>query len=69
MEEFTKEIAKMLIDIMKYLITGIMLTTIFGNFEDQLYVYAIGFSLVILCGVTASMIYQDIENKNRKRRK
>lgn len=73
MEEYAKEIAKMLIDIMKYLITIVLISTMLGDFEDKTLVYIVGIALAILFGflsfVMYNILYSNTQNKNNKRRK
>lgn len=73
MEEFYKEIAKMIIDIMKYLITGVIITSVFGTFEDQRSVNVIAFALVLICCFASFIIFRVFDNnknsKLKKRRK
>lgn len=74
MEEFCKEIAKMLLGIVKYLVTGIILTTMIGGLEDNRIIYVIAMAMIVFCSFVSWLLYSIIDNRNKininnKRRK
>lgn len=72
MEEFIKEFAKIFIDIIKYVATAIIISSILGGLQDHRVVYAVGLGVIMLCALTSYILYRildSIKNKEKNKRR
>lgn len=69
MEEFGKEIAKMCIDITKYLITVVLIATTLGDLADVRLVFVLGFALSTAFLFMAYLIFSVISKRKNEQNK
>lgn len=46
---WTKELGKYTLDVSKYILTGVVITSLFKDFDDKVFIYFVGIVLSILC--------------------
>ncbi len=64
-----KEFGKWLLDIAKYMVTALLLSTIFADMREPLIMYLVAiFSLVLLI-VGLAVIYNSEQQENKKQKK
>lgn len=64
-----KELGKWLMDISKYIITAVLLSTVFGDLENRTNVYIIGLSSMFLTLVIGLFLVRDPKPKTNKKGK
>lgn len=46
---WTKELGKYTLDVSKYILTGVVITSLFKDFDDKVFIYFVGIVLSLLC--------------------
>ena len=64
-----KEFGKWLLDIAKYIVTAIILTSIFGDIKERWLVYFISASSVIVAMTIGLLLLKDDKTVNKKLKK
>lgn len=64
---WTKELGKYTLDVSKYILTGVVITSLFKDFDDKVFIYFVGIVLSILClivGLILTNSRDDDKNEN-----
>ena len=66
--EVSKDIYKMFLDIAKYILTGVILSTFFDIFTNMpsYVVYIVGFAIVFICLFVGLLFYKNYKSKTKK---
>ena len=64
-----KEFGKWLLDIAKYMVTGLLLSTIFADMQEPIIFYMVAIFSFVLLLVGLGMIYRSEQEENNKQKK
>ncbi|GHT39773.1 hypothetical protein AGMMS49965_06750 [Bacteroidia bacterium] len=63
-----KELGKWLMDISKYIVTGVLLTSILGDIKETRVIYIIGVTTVVATLSLGLFLTKDTKEKNKRRK-
>lgn len=57
------------VDVSKYILTGVVISSLFKDFEDKVLVYIVGIALAFLCLVVGLVLSNRKDGKDKKMKK
>ena len=68
---WTKELGKYTLDVSKYILTGVVITSLFKDFDDKVLIYVVGIILALLCLIVGLILTnsKDVDKENNTNKK
>ncbi len=62
---WTKELGKYTLDVSKYILTGVVITSLFKDFDDKVFIYVVGIVLALLCLIVGLILTNSKDEKKK----
>lgn len=59
-----KELGKYTLDVSKYILTGVVITSLFKDFDDKVFIYIVGIFIALLC-LVVGLILTNVKDEDK----